>query len=135
MTMIKKMLVINSNPNNILEVENYLLSVKSQVEALEGRYPDVLISVTEAVNNAIIHGNKADERKMVRINMEEQAKGIEVSISDEGKGFNPDDVPDPTCPENIECCGGRGVFIMSKLADELLYLNNGTTVQMFFKFN
>ena len=134
MTMIKKMLVINSNPNNILEVENYLSVIKSQVAAVEARYPDMLISITEAVNNAIIHGNKADESKKVKINMQEQVKGIAISVSDEGAGFDPDAVPDPTSPENIECCGGRGVLIMSTLADRLSYTNNGSTVKLFFKF-
>lgn len=134
MIMIKKMLVIDSNPNNILEVENYLSIIKSQVAAVEARYPDILISITEAVNNAIIHGNKADESKKVRINMQEQLQGLAVSISDEGAGFDPADVPDPTAPENIECCGGRGVLIMSTLADRLSYANNGSTVELFFKF-
>ena len=133
--MFRKMLVINSNPNNLLKVETYLNNAKSEIADMDERYPDILISLTEAVNNAIIHGNKADESKKVKIDMVEQKSGIAVSVTDEGQGFNPEEVPDPTSPENLECCGGRGVFIMSSLADKLSYINNGSTVKMYFKFN
>lgn len=129
------MLVIDSNPNNILKVENYLQTVKRDYGLLGDRYSDILISITEAVNNAIIHGNKADENKKVKISMGKASKGITFSVSDEGKGFDPNEIPDPTCLERIECCGGRGVYIMSKLADKLSFRNNGSTVEMFFKLS
>ena len=133
--MSSKMLTISSNPNNILEVENYLRDAQLDLKIDEVRFPDILISITEAVNNAIIHGNNADESKRVRINMEGFSRGIAISVSDEGQGFDPNRIPDPTSPENLECCGGRGVYIMSRLADELSFANNGSTVQMFFKLS
>ena len=129
------MLTISSNPNNILEVENYLRDAQLDLKITEVRFPDILISITEAVNNAIIHGNNADESKRVRINMKGLSRGIAISVSDEGKGFDPKRIPDPTAPENLECCGGRGVYIMSRLADKLSFANNGSTVQMFFKLS
>jgi len=127
------MLVITSDPSNISKVESYLHSFKQQFDSIDDRYPDILISLTEAVNNAIIHGNKEDESKKVKINMVGSAQSLEVHVSDEGPGFDAEDVPDPTSPENIECCGGRGVFIMTSLADRLSYKNNGSTVEMYFK--
>jgi len=133
--MSSKMLTISSNPNNILKVENYLRDAQLDLKITEVRFPDILISITEAVNNAIIHGNNADESKRVRINMEGQSSGIAISVSDEGKGFDPNEIPDPTAPENLESCGGRGVYIMSRLADKLSFANNGSTVQMFFKLS
>lgn len=133
--MSSKMLTISSNPNNILEVENYLRDAQLDLKIDEVRFPDILISITEAVNNAIIHGNNADESKEVKINMVGQSTGIAISVSDEGNGFDPNGLPDPTSPENIECCGGRGVYIMSRLADKLSFANNGSTVQMFFKLS
>ena len=133
--MSSKMLTISSNPNNILKVENYLRDAQLDLKIDEVKFPDILISITEAVNNAIIHGNNADESKRVRINMEGKTSGIAISVSDEGKGFDPDEIPDPTAPENLECCGGRGVYIMSRLADKLSFANNGSTVQMFFKLS
>lgn len=129
------MLVIDSNPNNILKVETYLQNIKNEHIDLSERYADILISLTEAVNNAIIHGNKADERKKVRINMQQSLREFAVSVSDEGAGFDPDDIPDPTKPENLECCGGRGVMIMTSLADKLFYRNNGSTVEMIFNIS
>ena len=127
------MLVITSNPSNISKVENYLNNIKEQYTSIDERYPDILISLTEAVNNAIIHGNKEDETKKVKINMVGNASSLEVHVSDEGPGFDAEEVPDPTSPDNIECCGGRGVFIMTSLADRLSYRNNGSTVEMYFK--
>jgi len=129
------MLTISSNPNNILKVENYLRDAQHDLNINEAKFPDILISLTEAVNNAILHGNKADESKNVEINMEEQSSGVAISVTDEGRGFDPNEIPDPTAPENIECCGGRGVFIMSRLADKISFQNNGSTVQMFFKLS
>lgn len=126
------MLVIDSNPKNVLKVESYLKIVKSEYGQLSDRYPDILISLTEAVNNAIIHGNKADESKKVKIECEEETTGLTFTISDEGNGFNPKEVPDPTHEDNLECCGGRGVFIMSQLADKVFFKNNGSRVEMFF---
>lgn len=133
--MSSKMLTISSNPNNILKVENYLRDAQHDMNIDETKFPDILISLTEAVNNAILHGNNADESKIVEISMKEQSSGVAISVTDEGKGFNLDEIPDPTAPENIECCGGRGVFIMSTLADKISFENNGSTVQMFFKLN
>lgn len=129
------MFTISSNPNNILKVENYLRTVQQDMKIDDGKFPDILVSLTEAVNNAILHGNKADESKEVVIDMIEESKGVAISVSDEGNGFDPDDVPDPTAPDNIECCGGRGVYIMSALADKISFKNNGSTVKMFFKLS
>ena len=133
--MSSKMLTISSNPNNILKVENYLRNAQHDMNIDETKFPDILISLTEAVNNAILHGNNADESKTVEISMEGKTSGVAISVTDEGKGFDPNEIPDPTAPENIECCGGRGVFIMSRLADRISFENNGSTVQMFFKLN
>lgn len=133
--MSSKMLTISSNPNNILKVENYLRSAQHDMNIDDTKFPDILISLTEAVNNAILHGNNADESKNVEISMEGEVSGVAISVTDEGKGFDPNEIPDPTAPENLECCGGRGVFIMSRLADRISFENNGSTVQMFFKLN
>lgn len=132
MKLFKKMLIIDSNPNNILQVESYLQVVTKEHDNLSERYADILISLTEAVNNAIIHGNKADEKKKVRIDLEQSRSELAVSVTDEGSGFDPNAIPDPTQPENLECCGGRGVLIMNSLADKLSYRNNGSTVEMIF---
>ncbi len=129
------MITISSNPNNILEVESYLKTMELDYVLNADKYGDILISLTEAVNNAIIHGNKSDETKNVTIHIKEQTNGIAFCVVDEGHGFNHDFVPDPTCAENIECCGGRGVHIMKALCDQIAFNDNGRQVEMFFEIN
>jgi len=126
------MLTISSNPNNILEVESYLKKLDFHFSFESEKYADILISLTEAVNNAIIHGNKNDESKNVHIHVSEKTDGIAFCVTDEGRGYNPGRVPDPTSKENVECCGGRGVFIMKALSDDIRFDDNGSTVEMFF---
>lgn len=129
-----RMLKITSNPNNISEVVGYLQELMRELDIDNNRYPDILISLTEAVNNAIIHGNKRDEKKTVKIACKSSENGVAFRVSDEGCGFDPSTIPNPTSPEKLECCGGRGVFIMNALADELCYRDNGRTVEMYFKY-
>lgn len=130
-----RMLSISSNPNNILEVETYLKALDFDFRFNEDKYADILISLTEAVNNAIIHGNKNDESKHVHISVKEELEGISFLIQDEGCGFNPFKISDPTCQENIEICGGRGVYIMKALADKISFCDDGRSVEMFFHLN
>lgn len=126
------MLTISSNPNNILEVESYLKKLDCDFSFHEEKYADILISLTEAVNNAIIHGNKSDETKLVHIKVEEKKYGLTFCVTDEGIGYNPNNVPDPTVEENLDCCGGRGVHIMKALSDNIKFENEGRTVEMYF---
>jgi serine/threonine-protein kinase RsbW len=128
------MIRIASIPSNICIIEKYLQAIFEEYKLDKKLYPNVLISLTEAVNNAIIHGNKLDEKKYVLLNSICRQHAICFKISDEGQGFDPDKVPDPTCPENIEKCGGRGVFLMQKLSDKLVYSDNGRTVEIEFCF-
>lgn len=127
-----KMLSITSNPNNILELESYLKGLDEQLNFDQEKYADILISLTEAVTNAIRHGNNNDESKKVHIKVRREEKGVLFQVSDEGTGFDPKGIPDPTCAEKIACPGGRGVFIMKALADEIKFLDKGSSVEMFF---
>ena len=130
--MVSKSIKLTSSPQSISALESYLHEIIEEFRLCEAKYPDILISLTEAVNNAIIHGNKSDENKKVQIKCKSRAKGIYFSIIDEGNGFNPENLADPTSPEKIECCGGRGVYIINALADKVAYKNNGSTVEIFF---
>ena len=126
------MLTISSNPNNIQQVEVYLKKLDFSFSFRSEKYADILISLTEAVNNAILHGNKSDESKLVHIIVTEKKGGLSFCVTDEGVGFNPSRVPDPTEVENINCCGGRGVYIMKALCDDINFMNEGRTVEMYF---
>jgi len=114
-------LKIASNPSEIIQVESYVQSVAKQFNISPDIYPNILISLTEAVNNAIIHGNNKDKSKFVKISLEEDCDLLV------------EDIADPTAEENIGCCGGRGVHIMKELSDEIDFLDNGRRVKICFK--
>jgi serine/threonine-protein kinase RsbW len=91
------------------------------------------MAVREAVANAVIHGNKLDEKKFVEINVKSSPGSLEISVRDQGPGFNPADVPDPTKEENILKTSGRGIFFMRNFMDEVdwsIHPEGGTTVRM-----
>jgi serine/threonine-protein kinase RsbW len=127
-----KMLKLRSTPTSISKIEAYVRRVATEYSINDTKYPDILISVTEAVNNAIIHGNRNDQSKFVDVNVQRVDSGISFKISDQGRGFNPSNVPDPTAPDRLECCGGRGVYIIKELSDNVEYLDNGRTVEIQF---
>jgi serine/threonine-protein kinase RsbW len=98
----------------------------------ESRYGNILIALTEAVNNAIHHGNALDPSKAVTVGYEVQDERILFLVRDQGPGFDFNHLPDPTDPQNIEKPHGRGVFLMRALADEVAFSDNGATVVMAF---
>ena len=125
-------LCLSSNPENIASVESFVEEMVGIFKLSPDRHSDILITLTEAVTNAITHGNGFDESKTVSVEMERQTDTISFTISDEGHGFDPENVPDPTSPENIFKVGGRGVFLMRQLADCCFFRNNGSAVELQF---
>lgn len=91
------------------------------------------MAVREAVTNAVIHGNRQDDNKTVDVTLKSSPEAVEISVHDQGPGFNPEDVPDPTAAENILKASGRGIFFMRTFMDEVDWLirpEGGTTVRM-----
>ncbi|MFT6808786.1 MAG: serine/threonine-protein kinase RsbW [Saprospiraceae bacterium] len=125
-------LKLPSCTTSLCRLEEFMREIAVKHSIHEEKFPDILISLTEAVNNAIIHGNKSDQNKHVRVLLTETKTGLSFRVSDEGCGFNHKTIPDPTLAENIECCGGRGVFLMKELSDDIAFLNEGRTVEMHF---
>jgi len=126
-------LKISSKTENLTLVEKMVDSICSQYKISEDHYGNILIALTEAVNNAIYHGNKSDSNKMVEIAF--KAKGtdnITFIVKDEGTGFKYNELPDPTDPKNIEQPNGRGVFLMRNLADKVEFFDEGKTVAISF---
>ena len=128
------MLTLVSDPSNISQVEPYAEQIANQYHLAPEKRINLLISLTEAVTNAIIHGNKQDRSKTVKIQCAKTARHLAVRVSDQGSGFNYDSIPDPTSPERICECGGRGVYLMNELCDTLKFTNGGTTVEMKFRY-
>ena len=91
------------------------------------------MAVREAVTNAVLHGNRQDDNKTVDVTLKSSPDAVEISVHDQGVGFNPEDVPDPTAEENILKASGRGIFFMRNFMDEVSWLirpEGGTTVRM-----
>jgi serine/threonine-protein kinase RsbW len=128
-------LKIESSADNLRLVERLIEDVCEIYNVSEDNFGNILIAVTEAVNNAISHGNKNNPQKSVQIGFENAEKKITFSVSDEGNGFDYNGLPDPTDPKNIDKINGRGVFLMKHLADKVEFNDNGKEVLLTFVLN
>jgi serine/threonine-protein kinase RsbW len=128
-----KTIKLPSNVESISSVENLIDEISIELALNEDSYGNVLISVTEAVNNAIYHGNKHQNELMVSVSVLDGSDEFCFSVSDEGSGFDFLNLPDPTAPENILKENGRGVYLMQNLADEVVFEEEGKTVLLYFK--
>jgi serine/threonine-protein kinase RsbW len=132
MANIYKRLKIESKIDNMRVIENAIDEITNNAGIKQDDYGKILVATLEAVNNAITHGNKADPHKIVDVEIKLQDRNITITVTDEGRGFNPSSIPDPTKPENIEELSGRGVFLMTKLADSISFNEKGNSVTMNF---
>ena len=128
-----KNIKIESQVANLRVVENAIDEATSVIGISQDNYGKILVSAMEAVNNAIIHGNISISEKIVDIEISYESNELKIKVTDEGPGFRPDLVPDPTTPENIEELNGRGIYLMSHLADKIEYNEKGNSVKMIFK--
>ena len=126
---------IASEPQNIAQVESFIDDVCKQYNVSEESYGNILISLTEAANNAIIHGNKSNRNKEIEIiaDFDSERRKLTFFIKDSGNGFDYKSLPDPIVPENLDRPCGRGVFLMMQLADLVVFSDNGSTVEMQFR--
>ena len=123
---------LSSESKSLLVLEEWINKLCDFHQISVEQYGNVLIAITEAVNNAIIHGNKniANKKTDIEYNFENQT--ITFTVFDEGNGFDFNDLPDPTSPENLEKPKGRGIFLMNHLADMVNFIDNGNVVQLKF---
>jgi serine/threonine-protein kinase RsbW len=124
---------IKSKVSSLRIVEKAIDEATNELGITSDNYGKILVSTLEGVNNAILHGNNSDPEKMVDIEISTGIKELKITITDEGEGFIPTTLPDPTVPENLESLNGRGVYLMSRLADEIIYSKKGNAVTMIFK--
>tara|TARA_Y100001934_G_scaffold50219_1_gene61282 strand:+ start:911 stop:1300 length:390 start_codon:yes stop_codon:yes gene_type:complete len=124
---------IPSIKENVSIVESFIENVGEKIRIEEAIYGNVLVSVTEAVNNAIVHGNKEDKNKKVRLGLKQNKKSVRFIVEDEGMGFDHNNLPDPTNPKNLEKVKGRGIFLIKSLSDKTTFKQGGRVVEMLFK--
>lgn len=128
-----KKIKIESKIANLRIVEKAIDEVTNEIGISHDNYGKILVSALEAVNNAILHGNQSDPEKFVELEIVFKDNVLKIKVMDEGSGFRPGDVPDPTIAENLEVLNGRGVYLMSRLADKIKYSKKGNAVTMTFK--
>lgn len=123
---------IPSLSENIRIVESFIDNARDQYNFNDDIYGNIMIAVTESVNNAIVHGNKSDKNKNVTLSLQLQENEVKFTVEDEGPGFQYENLPDPTAPENLEKPSGRGIFLMKNLCDEVKFDNEGKKVELSF---
>src|SRR5437868_13062825 len=113
---------------NIRMIESFIDNARERFHLDDDIYGNIMIAVTEAVNNAIKHGNDNDKSKNVHLSLSLKDSMTQFVVEDEGHGFDYENLPDPTSPENIEKVGGRGIFLMKHLSDEVQFAEKGKIV-------
>ncbi|MBS1531638.1 MAG: ATP-binding protein [Bacteroidetes bacterium] len=126
-------LQLPSKPESITLLEELIEKIADKHHISEDTFANMMTCLNEIAINAIIHGNKLDEKKKVIINAEVEPKRVIWTITDEGPGFDYDHLPDPTAVENLENLTGRGVFIVKQLADQCIFNASGNEVELHFK--
>ncbi len=124
---------IPSKIDNLRRIEKVIDEISAEFKIGEDQYGNILIAALEAANNAILHGNKLDESKNVNITFIIDNHILSIKVEDCGDGFNFNNIPDPTAPENLENVNGRGIFLMEKLSDKISFDNEGAVVNLEFK--
>ncbi|MCA9072588.1 MAG: ATP-binding protein [Planctomycetaceae bacterium] len=120
-------------PSDTLAARGIQMRIVEMLEALEYPMTDVMgvrLALEEVLMNAIKHGNKMDPAKVVRIQYVVTEEHVSVEVEDQGEGFQPDKVPDPTLPENLERPGGRGVFLIQQFMSTVEFNSRGNLVRM-----
>jgi serine/threonine-protein kinase RsbW len=134
MTKADNLLVFPSELENISRVEKLIDDISTSYNLSSEIYGKISVAIIEAVNNAILHGNRLDISKNVKIQYNIDDEAIQFIVEDEGCGFDFENIPDPTLPENLEKTHGRGIFLMNHLADDIEFGENGAIVDMKFRF-
>jgi len=126
-------LQLPSKQESITLLENLIEEIADKHKISEDTFANMMTCLSEAANNAIVHGNKLDPDKIVIVNADVEPRRIIWTVTDEGEGFDYNDLPDPTAPENLENLTGRGVFIIKHLADQCIFNTKGNEVELHFK--
>ena len=125
-------LTLPTDFQSLVDVENLVEKVCQIVGIQEDAFGNVLIAVTEAVNNAICHGNNENNALLIEVAVADSINSFCFKIKDQGIGFDYNNLPDPTAPENILKENGRGIFLMRNLSDEVIFNEAGNEVVIYF---
>lgn len=124
-----------SNIDNVALIENFIDSLCVDIDISEDDYGNIFVAIIEAVTNAIKHGNKNDATKYVFVDAVYDNGVLEIDVKDEGLGFDYNNLPDPTLPDNILKFSGRGIYLIRSLSDKLEFYEGGTLLKIFFNLH
>lgn len=114
-------LILKSTPKEVANVDQFLKRINRSIRFGQTQFHDLLVATTEAVNNSIAHGNKKDPNKLVIITVKVYKSYIKIKVHDEGKGVNPEDIPNPLDNKNLLRENGRGIFLMQQFMDSVIF--------------
>jgi serine/threonine-protein kinase RsbW len=130
-----KEIILDSTFEEVERLEDYLNELQEWADFSDEDYARIMLTLSEAATNAIVHGNKENPNKKVTIRCKLVDKKLVISVKDEGAGFDPSNIPDPLKEENLLNVGGRGVYLIKEYADELRFEENGTKLIMAFELD
>lgn len=131
----QKTLDLSSEMSSLNQLNQFLEENLHWFQLETSTYHALQLAVSEAVSNAIMHGNKLDPSKKVSLEFHVDQANVRISVQDQGKGFNPDSLPDPLASDNLLVSGGRGIFIIRAYADSVHFEDEGRRLVMTFKKN
>jgi serine/threonine-protein kinase RsbW len=123
---------LESTLESVNKAEEMADQISSQAGFDEDTRSGITMAVREGMINAVLHGNAYDPAKRVNLTFEQTGRELIVTIADEGRGFVPEEIPDPLAPENLLKESGRGIFLMRTFMDEVRFrkLNCGTEITL-----
>ncbi|MDZ7756405.1 ATP-binding protein [Rhodohalobacter sp.] len=125
-------LTLKSAYEEVEKLEGLLNKLQEQLGFNDEFYARLMLAVSEAATNAIVHGNKLDESKNTVVAAYRDGNKLIFVTTDEGEGFKPDELPDPIAEENLLSTSGRGVFLMKEYADEVFFEEDGRKLTLSF---
>lgn len=130
-----KEIVLESSFDEVEHLEDYVNELQDWADFNDEDYARIMLTLSEAVTNAIVHGNKENPEKQVKVRSELSDGELAITVKDEGAGFDPSKIPNPLKDENLLNIGGRGVYLIKEYADDLQFYENGTKLEMLFKLS
>lgn len=125
--------VLKTDFDELEHLDEIVTSLSDAAGMDEEQSAGLMLCVSEAVTNGMLHGNKMDESKTVHLTAKAEKGIVEVTVQDQGKGFDPDAIPDPLDEANLLKPSGRGVFLMKTYCDDVRYDRNGTRVTLIMR--
>ena len=123
-------ITVQSSLEKVRDVENKILKSAEDFGFNSADMFAIRLCLEEALTNAVRHGNNGDDSKSVIVKYRFEGKDLDLIIEDQGKGFNPEGVPDPRCEQNLCKPGGRGLLLMKSYMDKVEYVGKGNVVHM-----